>query len=241
IVPERQIGAMVWGKPLTNAVPDLKDLVTYYGGVFNGNGRNFNNNDNNEFMYVGRLEIQPYKGKIAGIESSLKLGADYLYSRDDVGTNISPALNLKVNSDGSLTSFLLTSADERNAYSFDADFKLGPFELIGEYLHEKVDGRTVNGVAAMPDFSVDGWYVQGSYFIIPKKFQGVVKFEALNPGQLGSDGIHSITGGLNYYIHGDNIKLMANYVQTRSDFRAANPGLGPDEFNEVLLRMQVVF
>jgi len=87
----------------------------------------------------------------------------------------------------------------------------------------------------------NGYYVQGSYFLLPKKLQAVVKWEALNPGQFGNDGIHSITGGLNYYIHGDNIKLMANYVHTWSDFREANPDLGEDQFDEVLLRMQVVF
>ena len=29
LTPERQIGVMLWGKPLTNAVPEQKDLVTY--------------------------------------------------------------------------------------------------------------------------------------------------------------------------------------------------------------------
>ena len=77
-MPERQIGAMLWGKPLATAAPDYKDLVTYYAGIFNGNGRNFNNNDNNEFMYVGRLELLPWKGQIMGQEASLKLGGDYL-------------------------------------------------------------------------------------------------------------------------------------------------------------------
>jgi phosphate-selective porin len=241
IVPERQIGAMVWGKPFATAMPDLKDLVTYYGGIFNGNGRNFNNNDNNEFMYVTRLELQPWKGKLMGQEAGLKLGADYFHSRDDAGTNISPALNLKVNADGSLTGFTLPTADERNAFSFDADLKLGPFELIGEYLEEHVDGREVNGIPSMADFITQGFYVQGSYFIIPKKFQAVVKWEHLNPGQLGNDGISSLTGGLNYYVHGDNIKLMANYVHTWSDFRDANPEFGENQFDEVLLRLQVVF
>jgi len=242
IVPERQIGAMVWGKPLTNVFPDEKDLLTYYGGVFNGNGRNFNNNDNNEFMYVTRLELQPFKGQLMGQESYLKLGADYFHSRDDAGTNISPALNLRVGPDGSLSSFTLTSADERNAFSFDAWLRLGRFDLIGEFLEEHVDGREVNGVPAMPSFVTNGYYVQGSYFLLPKKLQAVVKWEALNPGQFGNDGIHSITGGLNYYIHGDNIKLMANYVHTWSDFREARPELGgEDQFDEVLLRMQVVF
>ncbi len=241
IVPERQIGAMIWGKPLATAAPDYKDFVTYYAGAFNGNGRNFNNNDNNEFLYVGRLELQPFKGQLAGQEASLKLGGDYFHSRDDAGTNISPSLNLRVNPDGSLTSYVLTSADERNAFSFDAWLKVGPFDLIAEYLEEHVDSRLVNGAAPFPNFVTNGFYVQGSYFIVPKKLQAAVKWEALNPGQFGNDGIHSITAGLNYYIHADNVKLMANYVHTWSDFREANPQFGDAEFDEVLLRLQVIF
>jgi len=55
ITPDRQIGAQLWGKPFTNVWPDQKDLLTYYAGIFNGNGRNVSVNDNNNFMYVGRL------------------------------------------------------------------------------------------------------------------------------------------------------------------------------------------
>ncbi|HKQ40270.1 MAG TPA: porin [Verrucomicrobiae bacterium] len=238
LTPERQIGVQLWGKPLTNLMPAYKDLVTYYAGAFNGNGRNFNNNDNNEFMYVTRLELLPWKGKMLGLESSLKLGGDYLFSRDETGTNISPALNLAVNPDGSLSAFTLAGRDERKAYSFDAWFNLGPFDLIGEYLDERVRPR---GGATFSKFEANGAYVQASYFLVPKIFQAVVKWEHLNPGQLGNDGISSITGGLNYYIHGNNLKVMVNYVHTWSDFREANPQLGDDQFDEVLLRMQVVF
>jgi phosphate-selective porin len=242
LTPERQIGVMLWGKPLTNVVPEQKDLVTYYTGLFNGNGRNFNNNDNNEFMSVSRLEILPFKGTLMGQEASLKIGGDYLFSRDETGTTISPALNLRVGPDGSLSAYTLTSPDERHAWSIDAWLNIGPFDLIGEYLAESVDGRTVNGVApGFADFDPHGWYVQGSYFIIPKKLQAVVKWEELTPDQLANDGLHSITGGLNYYIHGDNVKVMADYVHTWSDFREANPQFGQDQFDEVLLRLQVIF
>jgi len=242
ITPERQIGVQVWGKPFTNVWPDEKDLLTYYAGIFNGNGRNTTINDNNNFMYVGRLELQPFKGKILGQDSSLKLGADVLNSRDDKGTNISQTLNLLVNADGSLSPYVLPGADERTAWSVDAWLKLGPFDLIGEYLEEYVDGRTVNGVApGFADFTTSGYYVQGSYFLIPKKLQAAVRWEDLNPGQRANDGIHSITGGLNYYIHGDDIKLMVNYIHTWSDFREANPDLGRDQFNEVIARVQLMF
>ena len=242
ITPERQLGVQLWGKPFTNVWPDEKDLLTYYAGIFNGNGRNTTNNDNNNFMYVGRLELLPFKGKIFGQDSSLKLGGDVLNSRDDKGTNISQTLNLLVNADGSLSPFVLPGADERTAWSVDAWFNLGPFDLIGEYLEEYVNGRTVNGVApGFADFTTSGYYIQGSYFLIPKKLQAAVRWEDLNPGQMGSDGIHSITGGLNYYIHGDDIKLMVNYIHTWSDFRAAHPEFGDDQFDEVIARVQLMF
>ncbi len=156
--------------------------------------------------------------------------------------NISQTLNLKVNADGSLTPFTLPSADERTAWSLDAWLTVGPFDFIGEYLSEDVDGRTVVGV--MPkfaNFDPNGWYVQGSYFIIPKKVQAVVKWEELSPDQVTNDGIRSITGGLNYYIHGDSIKLMVDYVHTWSDFREAHPQFGDDQFDEVIARVQVMF
>jgi hypothetical protein len=177
-----------------------------------------------------------------GQEASLKLGGDYLFSRDEAGTIISPALNLRVGPDGSLSAYTLASPDERHAWSVDAWLKIGPFDLIGEYLAESVDGRTVHGVApGFADLHPHGWYVQGSYFIIPKKLQAVVKWEELTPDQLANDGLHSVTGGLNYYIHGDNVKVMADYVHTWSDFRAANPQFGQNQFDEVLLRLQIIF
>ena len=241
ITPERQIGIQLWGKPLANVWPDQKDLLTYYAGVFNGNGRNTTVNDNNNFMYVGRLESTLFKSKMWG-ESFLKLGADVLNSRDDKGTNISQTLNLLVNPDCSLSPFVLPGADERTAWSVDAWLKLGPFDLIGEYLEEYVHGRTVNGVPpGFDNFTTNGYYITGGYFLIPKKLQAVVQWQDLNPGQMGSDGIHSILGGLNYYIRGDDLKLMVNYIHTWSDFREANPDLGRDQFNEVIGRIQVMF
>src|SRR2546423_742470 len=83
ITPDRQIGAQLWGKPFANIWPDQKDLLTYYAGIFNGDGRNISVNDNNNFMYVGRLESTLFKSKIWGQESSLKLCRDVLNSRYD--------------------------------------------------------------------------------------------------------------------------------------------------------------
>jgi len=242
ITPDRQIGAQLWGKPFTHLWPEQKDLLTYYAGIFNGNGRNVSVNDNESFMYVGRLELMPFKGKVFGQESFLKLGGDVLNSRDNAGTNISQSLNLLVNDDGSLSPFAFPSAAERTAWSVDAWLKLGPFDLIGEFLQERVRPRTVFGAEpAFSKFTTDGFYVTGAYYLIPKKLQVAARWEHLNPGQKGDDGIQSITGGLNYYIHGDDLKLMLNYIHTWSDFREANPEFGQDQFDEVIGRMQLMF
>ncbi|MEP6709865.1 MAG: porin [Verrucomicrobiota bacterium] len=242
LTPERQVGVELWGKPLTNILPSQKELVTYWAGIFNGNGRNISVNDNNEFMYVGRLEVLALKAKLFNQDASVKFGGDALSSRDEAGTNFAPVGNIAVNSDGSLSSFNAPSAAERKAYSLDASLHLGPFDLIGEYLNERIRPRESTATApAFAAFRADGYYVQGSYFIIPKTLQLVTKYESFNPGQVANDDVSSITGGVNYYVHGDDIKLLADYIHTWSDFRDANPQFGESEFDEILVRLQIIF
>jgi phosphate-selective porin OprO and OprP len=242
LTPERQIGVEIWGKPFATLFPEQKDLVTYYAGIFNGNGRNITVNDNDEYMSVGRIEVQALKARILNEDASVRFGANGLHSRDASGTVLSPVGNLRVNSDGSLSSFTAPSAVEREGYGFDGSFHWGPFDLIAEYLSESYEGRMVNGVVpTFRDFRAEGYYVQGSYFVIPKKLQLVAKYESFNPGQIVDDNLESITGGVNYFIHDDDIKLMANYIHTWSNFHDSRPALGDADFDEVLLRIQVIF
>ncbi|CAA9260103.1 MAG: hypothetical protein AVDCRST_MAG42-2663 [uncultured Chthoniobacterales bacterium] len=237
LTPERQIGVQVWGKPLASVLPAQKDLLTYYAGAFNGTGRNITVNDNNEFMYVARLEVQAMKTKILNQESTLKLGANGVTSRDETGTSISSAL--LENSDGSLSAYNLPSRGTREGYGFDAALHVGPFDLIGEYISENVRPRGPE--PRFSDFTADGYYVQGSYFVLPKRLQLVTRWETFDPGQAANDDIDSVVAGVNYYLKGDDIKLLAAYVHTWSDFRDANEGFGKAEFDEVIVRLQVMF
>ena len=238
LTPERQVGVEIWGKPFTNVWPDQKDFVTYWIGMFNGNGRNISVNDNDQYMFAGRIEVQALKAKIFNEDATVKFGANALSSHDSPGTVLSPAGTLRVNSDGSLSTLTSPGAAKREAYGFDGSFHWGRFDLIGEYLSESYEPRTA---PLFKKFRADGYYVQGSYFVIPKKLQVVAKYESFNPGQVANDDISSIWGGVNYYIHGDDVKLMANYAHTWSDFRESRPALGQSDFDEVLLRLQVIF
>ena len=84
--------------------------------------------------------------------------------------------------------------------------------------------------------------MQGSYFVLPKRLQLVTRWESFDPGQ-ADERRHRLasSAGVNYYIKGDEIKLLANYVHTWSDFRDANPSFGKAEFDEVIVRLQVMF
>jgi hypothetical protein len=210
--------------------------------MFNGNGRNITVNDNDQYMFAGRLDLQPWKGKVAGEETWVRFGGNALSSRDSSGTVLSPAGTLRVNSDGSLSTFTANSRAERTGYGFDGSFHWGRFDLIGEYLSERYESRRSSVLGpAFPTFQADGYYIQGTYFIVPKKLQLFTKYESFNPGQVANDDISSITGGLNYYIHGDDVKILAHYIHTWSDFRENNPALGTDEFDEFILRLQVMY
>ena len=240
LTAERQIGVQVWGRPFANLWPERPDFLTYYAGVFNGSGANTSLNDNNEFMYAGRLEMLAFDSQLFHQEASLRLGANGFYSRDEFRNIVSDAL--LVNDDGSLSPFNFFPAGTREAFGFDAALRVGRFDLIAEYLNQRLTPREASGfIPQMPALQPSGYYVQGSYFVIPDKLQLVAKWESFDPDQRANDDIESLTAGVNYYIRGDEIKLLANYIHTWSDYRAKNPQFGRAEFDQVTVRLQVMF
>ena len=71
LAPRRQIGVGVRGQ--TN-----NGFISYRAGVFNGNGRRLEGNDNNSFMYVGRFKVSPELS-----QGLLEIGSNLAYSDDD--------------------------------------------------------------------------------------------------------------------------------------------------------------
>ena len=172
-------------------------LLTYYAGIFNGNGRNITVNDNNK-LYVcrspGVTAVERRFWKVNFLSSAATCSTAEMNRGSYLAIEQFASEQRR-----SLSPFTLPSADERTAWSVDA-CEMGPFDLIGEYLQEHVEGRTVNGVPpAFSNFTTDGFYVTGAYYFIPKKLlQAVVQWQDPNPGQRGNDGPDSILGGLNY-------------------------------------------
>lgn len=254
LTPERQIGVQLSGKPLASVFSN-KEIIEYSFGVFNGNGRNINVNDNNDFMYVGRLTTTPVNGTLWGQPVKWKIGGDGFYNRYAAGTRIGQSGNLLLNNDGSLSTFNVAANGDARVWAWGVDQSLtfGPFDLVAEYLENKVSGTGFSQTTATgrQGFVANGYYVQGSYYLpaTEKKWQLVCKWEQFNPGQdrylpntlKREDDIKTITGGINWYIKGDSLKLMLDYLHTWDELREDNKGIGHGQFNTVMARVQVMF
>ena len=236
---ERQIGAMLWGTPLASIMPDNKDLLSYYLGVFNGNNRNININDNNSLMYMGRVSLQPVKGEFLGQPTSWILGADGYVSQDATNTLLSQVGNSWVQKDGSLKALYNQNPnkDKRTAYGVDQRFNCGILTIQAEYMQCEYQ----NALTKVPDFTMNGYWALVGLQIIPKTVELVGKYEYFKPDQLPNDDFNTITAGINWYIKGRDICLMLDYMHTQSHFREMNPSFGKDTFDEIMARMQFNF
>lgn len=110
----RQIGVRLDGELFNKR-------LTYAAGVFNGNGTNLGNNDNDQFMYVARVAGTPWvKG-----DNKLTLGTNAYTSKDTGSFNGS-----------------------RTGWGADAQFVFGRFETAAEYLWLDQNRRTGTDTSA---------------------------------------------------------------------------------------------
>jgi hypothetical protein len=81
LVPNRQIGVQARG-----IIPET--VLTYSAGVFNGNRFSPGGNDNNDFLYAGRLSFNPDITTIGTENNKLEIAVNAAYSNDE-NVNIS--------------------------------------------------------------------------------------------------------------------------------------------------------
>jgi phosphate-selective porin OprO and OprP len=198
----------------------LDKRLGYAAGIFNGTGANTKTNDNDSFTYMGRINGTPWQGTLFNHPAKWTVGAN-AYTSSDKAVTMDKALGFTGN----------TFAGERIGWGGDSQLKLGGLDLWTEYL--RVNFKPDSGVPAA-NFDSDTWYVQAGYYVIPKILQPVVKFETFDPNtSISGNETDTWTLGLNYYIKGDDIKIMVDY--TLSDTPNAS-----DE-QKLFLRLQTIF
>ena len=220
LTDSRQIGLGVAGN-------FLEKRLAYSAGMFNGSGVNNSFNDNNNFMYAGRISGVPFKGKIAKQDAQVALGVNALTTHDTAISKTGFGLD---STPGGTIDNLFTG--DRTSWGIDAQFAWGPVGLDAEYL--RTCFQPADHIPSS-DFEADGWYVMASCFIIPSKLQALVRYEAFDPNlDIAGNTTCEWVFGLNYYIKGDNIKLSANYL-------LGDPAGAADSQGRFLTRVQIVF
>lgn len=213
----RQLGAAVSGD-------FFEQRLGYLVFAGNGNGSNSSANDNAKFLQSARVYAVAFDSTSAG---KLTLGADALHSTDAGLSKLGPGFD---SVPGGNLDNLFTGT--RDGWGFDATWHLGLFEVSTEFLRMRY--RPVN---AIPDreFMAEAWQLTAAYFLIPQKLQAAFRRENFDPnhGRRGDSSDNWLIG-LSYYIKGDDLRVMVDYL-------FGHPaGLGGDQ-GRLLTRLQVVY
>ena len=162
-------------------------------------------NTNNNIAYFGWAG---YGDKFSGGTYKVGVEGGFLPDQGGPGTTLGQGNNI-------------------SEYGVFADVAAGDFNIQAEYLSAKDD----HGVSATQDAKPTGYWVQPSYYVIPKVLEAVVRYSYIDSDHRGvaiSDGIRSApSGGTmdklsewyiggNWYIQGNDVKLQAGYIHGES-------------------------
>lgn len=148
----------------------------------------------------------------AGIFSSGRFFKDFFPGEEFVGLFSIKPLGLTDGRYGKLT--MGGSIDGGNA---DSRFCIVGSHLVYEYKRLKATAEyaSANGSNGSTGFSAnnsEGYYGTLAYTITPK-LQAVARYDKFNPNKAAANNIRTeYTAGLNYFVKGQALKLMLNYV-----------------------------
>jgi len=164
----------------------------------------YSNSTNNNLAYYG---WGGYAGKVSDLTYKVGVEAGYLPDQGGPGTSIGVGNNLSI-------------------YGAYGDATWQDFNLQGEYMRAS-DGNAVTVRGTVRSAHPDGFWIQPSYYIIPKVLEGLVRYTEVNSDNRGvalSDGIRGATSGGtmnkmnewyvggNWYIEGNDVKLQFGYI-----------------------------
>ena len=198
--------------------------VNYIVLAGNGNGSNSSANDNSKFLQTAHVDVVVHDSPAAG---RLVVGTDGLHSTDTGLSKLGPNFDAVA---GGAVDNLFTGT--RDGWGFDASWHLNRFELASEVLRMRY--RPVNRVPAA-SFLAESWHVTASYFIVPAQWQAAVRREHFDPNTaLPGNSTNNWWLGLNYYLKGDDLKFMVDYL-------FGSPAGLPHDHGRVFTRFQVLY
>jgi phosphate-selective porin OprO/OprP len=223
--PHRQVGASVNGSVLENR-------LAYAAGVFNGNNVNNGLNDSDDFMVAARVEGTPVKTKVGKQDLTWALGVNG-FSSDDRSVSLGSYGFRSVNGLSKPDNMFVGN---RVGVGADTQLRLGPFGLLAEFivLNYQPDNGNWTATPVDDDFNSCGYYVAATYDVIPKRLQALARWESTETDDnVGNSDADMFSAGLTYFLKGDSLKLMANYLYGQIE--------DEDWESRFLMRLQLCF
>jgi len=237
---DRQIGVMLHGKLLNKK-------FEYYTGVFNGNARNQSTNGNNEMLYIARASWNPFGAYGKGIG---EVESDINFSEKPIA-HLSAAISY--DSAGDREKFSSTTIDldspvgtgvtlkevDKTSVVAEYGLKYRGFSTSAEAYWRRFDdiGSDNSGSVGSGTIIDRGFFVQGGYFILPKKVELAGRYSLVDfDDERDEDAVRETTLGVNWFINGthDN-KLQLNWI--RQDNELPNSVSRSDDIDNTF-RMQ---
>ena len=225
----------------------LDGKIDYLVGVYNPTGRSTDNTINT-MLYMARASYYPFGPYVSYKESDLEYTESF---KAHIGGGIG---------------FEQIGQNESNSDEDEIDqtqllgefgFKYRGLSLVGEYHNRKrkvLDpleasdlGAGFAAVGAGESLNDQGFFVQGGYFIIPKRLEIAGRYELIDFGRNHPDGgtlgrvdnKRFYTAGLNYFLHGRDHKIQLNYIHREEELSGAF--FGDNDENVFLTQYQIYF
>ncbi len=221
--PGRQIGLETLGQFGTKNVPDM---VTYAGGLFNGNGINRSTNDNDKYEYVGRVMFSPV-GNVGYSESNLQ----HYDFRISVAGDYNNNNQIVIPADGDPTGIDVTS-------EWGADLVIK--ELGGLFLYGEYYWRTIDNVAGAATAQTGLTAQLGWLFGIHWEIAG--RYSQIDPNTDVDENLQKeYRAGLNWYINKHNLKIQTDFGWLENEAQNGADGEPPRKNKEWRLQAQLIF
>jgi phosphate-selective porin OprO/OprP len=231
----RETGISLWGTLGGNNL-DWRVMMS------NGNSRSQTLNDNNKYLWSGRVMWQAI-----GNTRMDQWGSGALLTEGDLGDSANGMLLALAGQYSDNNRYGATTAVDlhNKTWAVDYTFKWKGFASVAEYADRTTESEAPATGAITPEFNDKGFLFQASYAFKAPGIPGAsfwelaFRYAKLDPNDnVSGNDLEEIGGALSYYYNRHSLKVQADYRQLKND--AANAGAGSTN-NEFRLQTQLVF
>ena len=249
--PQEDIGAGLGGSL-------WEKRIRYDAGVFNGRGKNVDENNNDKDV-AGRIAVSPWISEKGSLLQGLTVGVNATAGEQDEDMSDTSYRSAGRTKFYSYTKGVATDG-ERTRFGTDVTWIKGPGSIKAEWITIDQDDLSLGSTNA--NVSFDGWYIAGTWLLtgetmvagkaiepakgpVPGAVEATARYESFEGGEdaldvglaTGSSKADAATVGLTWY-PSRNIRVMGNVIHVEYDDEIKVKDEKIDSEDILLVRLQ---